>query len=189
MPNWVVNKVEFSGEQENINKVLDAIKGDDRLFDFEKLIPMPENIFRGPVGPDERKLYGTNNWYDWCCTRWGTKWNACDEYMETEDVLVFNTAWSCPMPVLDKLAELCYKHDVEFTGKWADEDTGFNTGIFECDNYGDEYWFGFECMPNESHEAYEIFTELYGENSCLGQDDNGKWIHYNCDTCPNKGYC
>ena len=34
MPNWVVNKIEFSGTRENIDKVLNAIKGDDTDFDF-----------------------------------------------------------------------------------------------------------------------------------------------------------
>lgn len=274
MPNWVANKIEFSGKQEDINKVLDIIKGDDKLFDFEKLIPMPKSL-QLPSGsmqdnaimyalskknPREKTAiisffmakpaflygsyydkiskyvtderieralemfdaerdtlankaiyaelgietfedlgnayidnvlnYGYDTWYDWSCAKWGTKWNACDTYMETECTLGFNTAWSCPLPVLDKLAELCYKHNVEFVGKWADEDMGCNTGIFEsyCDR--DEYWFSYEEIEDCSNEAYEIYVDMHGESGCLARDiDSDEWIRYDCDDCPNKGDC
>lgn len=273
MPNWVVNKIEFSGTKENIDKVLGIIKGDDTAFDFNKLIPMPKSL-KLPSGGDqdasimyalskknpkekadiidklmnkpaflyssyfdkasrhiteesiqkalerfnanEKSIldntdydglgiktledlgntyinnvleYGYDTWYDWSCAKWNTKWNACHSCMETSDTLVFDTAWSAPFPVLDKLAELCYKHNVEFTGKWADEDSGCNTGIFESYCNGDEYWFSYEYMENQSNEAYEIYMELHGENDCIGQDKDGNWVHYSCDDCPNKGHC
>lgn len=51
MPNWVATVVEFDGKQENIDKVLAAIAGDKEhieqaVFDFNKLIPMPDD-FKG----------------------------------------------------------------------------------------------------------------------------------------------
>ena len=268
MPNWVTNKIEFSGTRANIDKVLDIIKGDDDYIDFNALIPMPKglNLTSGSVtnaaivyalnqkgieerdkiikqlqstrcsfygnyyntiknvdekrietalesfnsgarSPFEQSIYkelgiktfedlgnayinnilehGYDTWYDWSCAKWGTKWNACDTYIDTDNVLTFNTAWSVPLPILDKLAELCYKYDVEFTGKWADEDAGCNTGVFECYDDG----FSYEYMANQSNEAYEIYTELHGENNCIGQDEDGDWVHYDCDDCPNKEYC
>ena len=37
--------------------------------------------------------YGYDNWYDWCCNNWGTKWGCFD--FEIEDAqLTFTTAWS-----------------------------------------------------------------------------------------------
>jgi hypothetical protein len=105
-------------------------------------------------------------------------------------MLEFNTAWSCPLPILDKLAELCYKYNVEFTGEWADENMGCNTGIFESYCNGDEYEFSYEYMEDCSSEAYEIYIDTHGESACLGKNpNNGKWIHYDCDDCPNKGDC
>lgn len=272
MPNWVRNRIEFSGKQEDINKVLSFIKGNNDDFDFNKLIPMPESLnltsggyqneaivyalqkkpqdereeiiqklkqthagfygnyylkatkyidterivrakenFEKELNGDDKTLfrdvdyekleiksfedlgnvylnnileYGYDTWYDWRCDNWGTKWNACDVYVG-RDIIEFNTAWSCPLPVLNKLAELCYQHNIEFTGKWADEDMGCNTGIFESDCCGDEYYFGYEYMENCSNEAYEIYVELNGENDCIGQDEDGNWVHYNCDDCPN----
>jgi hypothetical protein len=60
---------------------------------------------------DELKsLYGCDNWYDWCCTNWGTKWNACHsegfEIHESATMTIYNfdTAWSPPVPVIHALA-------------------------------------------------------------------------------------
>lgn len=186
MPNHVTNRIQFYGEQENIDKIMELIKGEESWIDFEKIIPMPDNIFRGNLGPEERAIYGSNNWYDWCRANWGTKWNAYSDCFDKENnAIEFDTAWSCPIPVLDALAELCYKHNVSFTGKWADEDCGFNVGVFESDCDSDEYWFSYEYIESESNEAYDIYVELKGECGCLGHDEEGNWIRYSCDNCPN----
>lgn len=250
MPNHVRNQIEFHGDQENINKVLGLIKGEEDYISFNKIVPMPEslqinsssdndiamlcylsnkmevpfeeldkhylshitNMFDsnwastlyyerlpnrkedfdklyelGKACCENIKHYGHTDWYGWCRDYWGTKWDAYDTYIY-ENIIEFNTAWSCPIPVLDKLAEICYEYDVCFTGKWADEDMGSNVGIFESDCDGDEYWFSFEYMENCSNEAYDIYIDLQGESSCLGKDENGNWIHYDCDDCPNKCY-
>lgn len=33
-------------------------------IDFERILPMPPEIYRGPLGEVEMKQYGKNNWYD-----------------------------------------------------------------------------------------------------------------------------
>ena len=190
MPNWVTNKITFHGEQENIDKVLELIKGEETCIDFEKIIPTPEDIYRGRLGPEEREKYGKNNCFDWRCFNWGTKWNAHHSNFDKENnAIEFDTAWSCPLPILDELAKICYEHNVSFDGKWADEDCGYNVGIFESDCDSDEYWFSYLDMVDTSSEAYEIYEELKGESDCIGQDENGNYIHYDCDTCPNKDMC
>lgn len=190
MPNHITNKIEFYGEQSNIDKVLELIKGEKECIDFEKIIPMPDNIFRGNVGAQERELYGKNNWYDWSIFHWGTKWNAYHSNLDKDNnTMEFDTAWSCPMPVLDALAKLCYERGVSFSGKWADEDAGCNVGVFESDCDGDEYWFSYEYVEDQSSEAYEIYIELKGESDCIGKDEDGNWIHYDCDNCPNANIC
>lgn len=255
MPNHITNRIEFHGEQSNIDKVLELIKGEDSCIDFNKIIPMPEslniesgsnidlavayyvtkrltipaeqtnlpklisNMFSsnwvaeiisrlesrihtytteemdnlynmGKQYMFNRANYGCYTWYEWCNRNWDTKWNAYGSYFDKDNnAIEFDTAWSCPLSVLDKLAEMCYEHGVSFTGKWADEDSGHNVGVFESDCDDDEYWFSYEYVENRSNEAYEIYIELKGESDCIGKDENGNWIHYDCESCPNADKC
>ena len=124
MPNHVKNILKFNKKKyPNIFKELLNEKGN---FDFNLIIPTPDNIYQGDLGEKERKLYGKNNWYDWNCENWGTKWNAYDnEQKENEiyNVIIFETAWSCPKPIIEELAK---KYD--FMYYYADEDIGYNCG-------------------------------------------------------------
>ena len=101
MPNHVTNIIKLNGDRKQIRELLEQIQSDELglgTIDFEKIIPMPENIYRGNLGREEMKLYGKNNWYDWCISNWGTKWSAygyekdCD-YSNAEE-LRFLTAWA-----------------------------------------------------------------------------------------------
>lgn len=74
-----------------------------------------------------REHYGCFTWYDWCCSNWGTKWNACEpDWCLDEGILYFQTAWSAPFPVIEAMA--AKYPDLEFTHRWADEDIGNNCG-------------------------------------------------------------
>lgn len=84
MPNHIQNRVTFDCSEEKLNEILTAIQKDSGengnfgpgTVDFNKIIPMPDNIFKGLLGTEEKKIYGKNNWYDWSIEHWGTKWNA-----------------------------------------------------------------------------------------------------------------
>lgn len=123
MPNHVINILKI--KTKNPNEVFK--KFGEENFDFNKVIPMPDYIYKGDIGEKERNLYGENNWYDWSNKYWGTKWNAydqCEPYVEGNYVTyVFSTAWSCPLPIYQELAK---KYDIEV--KYADEDIGSNCG-------------------------------------------------------------
>ena len=73
MQNHVTNKITFIGDQDNINTILNMIKGENEWIDFNKIVPMPDDIYRGALGQKERELYGNKNWLDWSCRYWGTK--------------------------------------------------------------------------------------------------------------------
>ena len=50
--------------------------------------------------------YGCATWYDWSCQNWGTKWDAIyKEGTPEEGKLIFLTAWSEPINVIEKLFE------------------------------------------------------------------------------------
>lgn len=182
MPNHVTNRLTFKGSQEDVNNLLSIIKGEEREIDFTKIIPVPDYIFQGDLGMEEKRIYGKNNWYDWNIENWGTKWNAYNIELGYNSI-TFDTAWATPMNVIDKLAEM-FPH-VIIEHEWADEDTGHNTGkrILQEDYIEGGYY------DNKSNEAYEVYIELKGESNCLGKNNEGNYIHYNCDDCPNKDKC
>jgi hypothetical protein len=71
------------------------------IFDFEKIVPV------GDI-PD---------WLDKRIERWGTKWIGYD-VSAGESRIDFYTAWSPPVPIIKKLAEL--HKDLVFTLEYAE---------------------------------------------------------------------
>ena len=134
MPNHVTSVITLSGDENRIKAMLEQIKNDEvgiGSVDFNKILPMPDNIYRGNLGTQELTKYGDNNWYDWSNANWGTKWNAYgyDNGVELEDSkLKFLTAWAAPHPILQKLSEMY--PDIKFEHEWADEDIGNNCGRY-----------------------------------------------------------
>lgn len=68
--------------------------------------------------------------YEWCSENWGTKWDACNpervSLTESELIYKFKTAWSPPLPVIEKLASMYpnaeitleyYERGLEFCGQ------------------------------------------------------------------------
>ncbi len=122
---------------------------------------------RSDIKPDEwelgrtafrnEKLYGAKDWYDWCINNWGSKWNSCESYVAGDNTIVFQTAWSRVMPVVQKMAENF--PDIKFEYCWADEDLGSNVGTAEFENgkmVHDEFF------DSQSKDAYELAAELWG---------------------------
>ena len=132
MPNWCENRVGIYGKEKDIKAFKEkAIK--DGEFEFQNLIPIPEELlsttkgYREGLGNTwitdkdgneieipESKLqewkdkYGATNWYDFCCNKWGTKWDV-DAQIEDEDseqiTLRFETAWGPAEGICDYIRE------------------------------------------------------------------------------------
>ena len=118
MPNHCSNRIEISGEPRDVKRVKKFLQGKERCFDFNNILPIPEELENTlvPVPDPEtfknrrlRKLYGTDNWYDWKKSKWGTKWNSYNGKIDDENeeyiVYLFDTAWSPPEPVIHALRE------------------------------------------------------------------------------------
>ena len=101
-------------QQSNRSRV-DVLKLSDE--GFEQLVQMLRN----------KRSCGHFNTLDFARDVWGTKWNAYDQVINLDaSELSFDTAWSCPMPVLQELSK---RHpDEEITVRYADEDLGSNCG-------------------------------------------------------------
>ena len=174
MPNHVQNRITFECEPEQIAEILEQIKHDKYgigTIDFEKIMPMPPEIYRGDLGQRERDLYGESNWYDWSVANWGTKWNAYEfpeRPYQMGEPLCFLTAWTPPHPILEKLSQMF--PGIEITHEWADEDYGQNCGR-RCYLGGDctEDW-----VPGFEEDAVKFACKIWGtspEEEGLLQDE------------------
>lgn len=127
-------------------------------------------------------LYGATTWYDWCVDNWDTKWNAYQNEQPDEDTITFETAWSSPQKVIEKMAQMVAEMypDTVIEHWWADEDCGNNTGyaIYENGQQTDICWYD-SC----SNEAYETYIMCWGASSCFYKDEKGNWRHHDCGSC------
>lgn len=99
-----------------------------------------------------RECGGLMDWYDWNIAMWGTKWNAYDFERPSETTVLFETAWSAPHKVIERLSEQAKE---QFRHEWADEDTGANTGFREYGPTGE-----FVHRDLSGREAYEMSFAL-----------------------------
>ena len=109
MPNWTENNVLFVGKKKQLETLKTMLKSKDNDFDFNNIVPMPKNIFRGNLGREEEEKYGKNNWYHWSIDNWGTKWNSVDTTVEENGGTLsynFMTAWDCPREIVNALMRM-----------------------------------------------------------------------------------
>lgn len=140
MPNWCTNVLTVEGDPDVVQKFREdstfvevgpdagMADGDTKVlpFSFEAHFPtprMPDGKMLGePQNPSPGVSWtGDDNWYDWRCRNWGTKWDLSDEtevhaepgYLEYR----FDTAWAPPVEFITKVAAkypelsfgLCYE--------------------------------------------------------------------------------
>ena len=120
MPNWCQNEVTILGEEggakEEIKHFLETCFEEGEI-NFEKIIPYPESAPSRADQPEdfmERLKHPFAKWYndfgyDWCVENWGTKWGASAQQNDLGDeelYLNFNTAWSPPQGIHDKIKEM-----------------------------------------------------------------------------------
>ena len=109
MPNWTENNVLFVGKKKQLETLKNMLKSKDNDFDFNNIIPMPKNIYRGLLGREEEEKYGDNNWYRWSIDNWGTKWNSVDTRVEENGSTLsynFMTDWDCPREIVNALMRM-----------------------------------------------------------------------------------
>jgi hypothetical protein len=101
--------------------------------------------------------YGVDNWYDWACNNWGTKWGAYDGNKCNDNTLRFCSAWSTPYPAMVKLSEKF--PEVVIKVRFADEDFGSNVGEYElCGGVVTN-----QNVPDSgSYEAYKMAIDISG---------------------------
>lgn len=164
----------FSDTDEWHKKVFERTKemiskdGPDKKYSFGVSLHPSENKEMtlkeaGMIYCSNFDLYGSVNWYDWCCENWGTKWNACDVccdwISDNELSYTFSTAWSSPYGVFKKITE--DYPDISFEVLYADEDVGSNCGRIIFNNSELMHW-----EPDDRRSAVAFALDV------LGYDDD-----------------
>lgn len=123
MPNWTTNYVTFEGSKKKIIELKELFASDDKAFDFNKILPMPEDsenfqatgsfsmdTNQGDLSDEEfieKKVDNPTNWYYWSIKNWGTKWNAVDPNLDIDNECKlkysFRTAWDAPRGVIQEI--------------------------------------------------------------------------------------
>ncbi len=142
MPNWCNNRVVISHEDTAKLEALVAAVKEGKFCNH--VIPVPEDlqIVAGSVSdPVEQaelerktaenlKKYGAGNWYDFCVSRWGTKWDvdAYETDIKIENNTIefgFDSAWAPPVGIYEALVEdgfeveaTYYEPGMAFVGRW-----------------------------------------------------------------------
>lgn len=177
MPNNIRHIAEFSGKQEDVDflfHILHTVEKDTdgllftRHIDFNNIIPQPKSLFQGYIGRKEEEETRGWNWYYWNRENWGTKWNA---YSTERDgnTITFDTAWASPIPVMEKLHDICVKYHVLCEVTYADEDAGYNTGHYLLGGAAFEY-IEYEYESKEAWEAYRKTHDYWEECFVLNED-------------------
>jgi len=189
MPNWCNNSVVLKhNDPAMIERARNAFNGEGLLQEF---IPVPQALrdtVSGSMGEDKREAheaqqkanreqYGYANWYDFCVSEWGTKWEIGADGNPAQDidgglVLGFDSAWSPPIAAYEKLLEMgfeieamYYEPGMAFAGVW-------DNGHDDYYEYGGLDSAGIaETLPAELDEAFGI-SESAAEWEAEQEEEN-----------------
>jgi len=153
MPNWCNNTITISHDDMAMMKRV--VKGYNQNKLLDEFIPIPLELKEGAMNSSElmkirnweykkeldkvreelnRKYFGYKDWYDYCVSEWGTKWDIGRDSAPTllmkdiKDKTVtfdFDSAWSFPSGAYEKLVDMgfsikayYFEGGMGFCGMW-----------------------------------------------------------------------
>lgn len=208
MPNWCSNHITVRGtNQAEIQRLADAFSRGEFC---DAVIPVPE-VLKDPetttnYGDPEKQAEadriraqaleatGYQSWYDFCTSRWGTKWDVGEEGNGeiSEDGLEFSapfdSAWAPPMGVVEALVDqgfevtlYYYEPGMAFVGKYEDGyDDHYDLGGLDSRTVraaiGDElddFWGISDSMAEYEAENEEELTQWIREGADANTQTKG----------------
>jgi hypothetical protein len=158
MPNWCYNSVTISHEDKTKVDELVAVLSSEKAELFMHLHPRPT---------DQEE-----NWYEWNCDNWGTKWDITTHDWGrdgNEVTLNFDTAWSPPIALYEFLESegwtvraLYHEPGMCFAGRYEDGfDDAYEIDLTDRESVENlpndilEFTNALEDLENFEHDAFE----------------------------------
>lgn len=182
MPNWCNNSITLRHKDSAMVQRAQEALADGRFL--QEFIPVPKELSEtvaGFKGEAEREAheaqqvnninkYGYKDWYDFCVSEWGTKWDVGGDDGLTQRLdpntlqASFDSAWAPPCNAYEKLCALGFEieafyHEcgMAFVGKWTGNEEDF---------FDDYYEYGGET----SATVREVIGEELDDFWCISED-------------------
>lgn len=173
MPNWCENSLTIkSNDQEKLEKLHEAMVAGNFL---RSVIPIPAELnsdrlssFGGDDKDEKDALrkqmvekYGFESWYDFCSTKWGTKWDVeifSPTLKDGQLTASFASAWAPPIGVYEELTDqgfdvdaMFYEPGMDFAGTYTSDEGEL---VYACDDMPQELdnYFGHSSSMAEMEE-------------------------------------
>ena len=170
MPNWCSNSLKLvatTAESEKklsdiVQELARSVAAKDNPTIFEMILPVPEALKitagrEGLAGSPEQitletkeaenlKQYGHKNWYDFCVSEWGTKWDMTT--IDSPDVyelegnaltIYFDTAWSPPEGIYHALEAMGFEVEATYIEQGAGYIGYYRDGHDVCEDMASFY--------------------------------------------------
>ena len=164
MPNWCNNDVTITASKEKIDALVDV------LTNFQEETGVRELFAVIRPRPADQE----DNWYEWNCSNWGTKWDASvyhwDQTDEQTIQVSFDTAWSPPLALYEYMVANGYSVSATYN-----EPGMCFAGIYE-DGYDEYYEYADMSADQIEKELPSDLNEAYGISESISQ-----WEEENSD--------
>ena len=188
MPNWCDNQVTITGPNsviDKIEKIVNEEKDGDGLLNFMSQMPKELDGTTSPSSSADKPqpmVEGFDNWYDWRCENWGTKWEVNEFYgVDRQGDTIsfgFSSAWSPPIGAYENflaknedcsLKAYYYEGGCDFMGCWdnGDDDCYAPSELKSTDAWWDD-GIGFEL--DEMFNITESMAEYEAEEEANKED-------------------
>ena len=199
MPNWCDNQVTITGPNsviDKIEKIVNEEKDGDGLLNF--FHPMPKQL-KDTTSPSssadkpQPMIEGFDNWYDWRCENWSTKWEVNEFYGvdrqhlndsldESTISFGFSSAWSPPIGAYEKfimnmseknldvsVKAYYYEGGCDFMGCWdnGDDDCYAPSELKSTDDWWND---GIGAELDEMFNITESMAEYEAEQEAEKED-------------------
>ena len=208
MPNWCDNQITITGPNSVIDKIEKIVREEENidLSSKEKgesmgllnfMYPMPKELEdttspSSSANKPQPMVDGFDNWYDWRCENWSTKWDVSEFYGVDRQYLTeqsegestisfgFSSAWSPPIGAYEQflkdnedcsLKAYYYEGGCDFMGEWDNgSDDCYAPSDYKSDSdfWNDGIGYNLDEMFNITESMAEYEAEL--ERDKLNED-------------------